>query len=80
MQGKAKDIFGGVHYPNLPTNRRRSRLICRQMGLSLSFVSKLNIGRFCTPAPPIATPLHGNPIMQPMYQERCGSNNRARQI
>ena len=34
-----KKIVGWMHDPNLPTNRLQLSLICRQVGLFLSFVS-----------------------------------------
>ena len=39
---KLKKSVGGVHNAELPTNRRHSSPICRQRGLSLSFVGSVD--------------------------------------
>ena len=54
---KLQKIVGGVHNPNLPTNRFHSRPICRQIGLSLSsfrnaiLTSAIDIWQMCRQAP-----------------------------
>ena len=70
---KLKKIIGGVHSPNFSTNRLRSSPICRQIGLSLSFISNTTLTSTTGIWQMLAKPnIGGAPYLQPLWLHPWG--------